>query len=657
MSFENLLGKLDEKQIRVQLDAGELVIRAPRGAMNAELAAELKQYKAQLLTHLQALEQASGAPVVLGEARPAFRITPDMLTLVTLTQEEIDTAVATVPGGAANVQDIYPLAPLQEGILFHYLMAQIGDPYLQPNLLGFPRRERVEQFLSALQQVIDRHDILRTGMVWDGISQPVQVVHRKAQLPVTWLTIDAGIAAVASWLEDEFDPRRIRIDLRQAPLLACHVVEDAQNNRWLLHILAHHIAIDHTTLELLVEEAEVIEQGKAGELPQAVPFRNFVAQARLGVSQDEHEAFFKQLLGDINEPTAPFGLLDVQGDGRDIHEASQLLPAELAASIRNATRTLGISAASLMHLAWAMVLAKVSGRSDVVFGTVLFGRMKGGAQADRVLGMSINTLPIRLSINETGAETGLKDAHRVLAQLLRHEHAPLALAQRCSGVVSPTPLFSSLLNVRHTPVDLDATPEELTAELTDDMEVLSGHERTNYPLTFSVDDLGQGFLLTAQVARPIDPARVCQFMHDALASLLAALNNAPHTALNQLDVLPQAERHTLLTDWNNTAYAYPRESGLVALFEQHVAAQPDAAAVVSGDTVWTYAELNTRANVLAHTLIGSGVLPGQVVALSLPRSADLVLAELAILKAGGVYLPLDAVLPGERQASMLADSG
>ena len=174
------------------------------------------------------------------------------------------------------------------------------------------------------------------------------------------------------------------------------------------------------------------------------------------------------MLADIDEPTAPFGLMDVQGDGSGIAEATQLLEPELAQAIRRRARQLGVSAASLMHLAWAMVLARATGRSEVVFGTVLFGRMQGGAQADRVLGllmntlplragagrsgagMFINTLPLRLSVGERGVQASVKHTHALLAQLLRHEHAPLALAQRCSAVPAQVPLFTSLLNYRHT---------------------------------------------------------------------------------------------------------------------------------------------------------------------------------------------------------------
>jgi hypothetical protein len=398
-----------------------------------------------------------------------------------------------VPGGAANVQDIYPLAPLQEGILFHHLMAEQGDPYLLPSLYGFSSREAVDRFLVTVQAVIDRHDILRTAVVHQGLVEPVQVVWRRAALDVQTLALDPAQGDVAEQLQTRFDPRRQRLNLSHAPLMRAHVAEDPAVGRWLLHLLAHHLISDHTTLALLAEEAELIEQGRQAELAEPVAFRHFVAQARLGVSQAEHEAFFGQMLGDVDEPTAPFGLLqspvvaEAADQPEDADEAAVDLPPAQAQAVRQLARQFGVSAASLMHLAWALVLARSSGRQDVVFGTVLFGRMQGGEQADRVLGLFINTLPLRVRLDGVAVQAALRQTHQDLARLLRHEHAPLSLAQRCSGVAAPTPLFGGLLNYRHSAPG-QAQGEAGGDGLPRDMWQISAKERTNYPLTVSVED-------------------------------------------------------------------------------------------------------------------------------------------------------------------------
>ncbi|MCP2012820.1 amino acid adenylation domain-containing protein, partial [Duganella violaceipulchra] len=318
-----------------------------------------------------------------GIAAGCAAITPAMLPLTHLTQHEIDGITNLVPGGAANIQDIYPLAPLQAGILFHHMIQGAGDAYLLPTLIEFDSLERLNGFLSNLQTVIDRHDILRTAVMWEGLAEPHQVVLRHAPLNIEQVEFDPAGGAIADQMSSRYDPRGYRMDVRQAPLMRGFMTEDRDNGRWLLQFLAHHLAIDHTTMEILVEEIRTIQLGREAELPRALPFRNFIAQARLGVSRAEHEAFFTQMLADIDEPTLPYGLLDVRGDGSRIREIEQQLPSALALQLRAQARAQGVSVASLMHLAWAQVLARLSGRRDVVFGTVLFGRMQGGAGSDR----------------------------------------------------------------------------------------------------------------------------------------------------------------------------------------------------------------------------------------------------------------------------------
>ncbi|WP_037006707.1 condensation domain-containing protein, partial [Pseudomonas asplenii] len=258
------------------------------------------------------------------------------------------------------------------------------------------------------------------------------------------------------------------------------------------------------------------------------------------VSRQEHETFFREMLGDIDEPTLPFGLQDVQGDGHAIEEATRVLSPSLSLRLRTRARQLGVSAASLHHLAWAQVLGKVSGKQEVVFGTVLMGRMQGGEGADRALGMFINTLPLRVAVGGQGARTGVKAVHGRLTALLGHEHAPLALAQRCSGVVAPIPLFSALLNYRHSAVG------HVSGQAWHGIETLGSEERTNYPLTLNVDDLGEGFSLNMQVSAEIGAMRVCAYMEAALEHLLDALEQDPEAPLSGLSILPADEREQLL---------------------------------------------------------------------------------------------------------------
>ncbi|EPE2787741.1 amino acid adenylation domain-containing protein [Serratia marcescens] len=575
-------------------------------------------------------------------------ITPEMLPLATLSQPEIDAVVAQVPGGVANVQDIYALSPLQEGILFHHLLAERGDPYQLSAVLRFDSRARLDAWLAAMQQVIDRHDILRTAFITQGVSSPVQVVWRKAQLSLRELRLNPAEGEIGSRLTALFDPRRVRPDLTRAPLLS-FVAAQGEEGSWCVLQQWHHLIGDHSTLAVMQEEINLILAGRGDELAKAPPFRNAVAQARLGVSKAEHERFFRTMLADISEPVLPFGLSDVHGEGRDISTAHLALPPALNQQLRRQARRLGVSLASLCHLAWAQVLARATGRDEVVFGTVLLGRMQAGDGAERALGLFINTLPLRLDVNEVGAESAVLQAHIRLSGLLAHEHAPLALAQRCSGVAAGTPLFSALLNYRHNSGEDTALPTGVT--------LLDSQERTNYPFVLSVEDGGDSLGLTAQVRQPIEAQRVCGYMAQALSTLAQALEQAPQTPVCELEVMPDEEYAMQLCRWNHTAEAYPADTCVHELFEQQARLTPQAIALIQDAQRLSYAQLNARANRLAHRLIERGVQPGDRVAVRLARSIELVCAQLAVIKAGAAYVPIDPQLPAARQAWIADDSG
>jgi amino acid adenylation domain-containing protein len=573
-------------------------------------------------------------------------IMPAMLPLISLDQAQIDSIVARITGGARNVEDIYPLAPLQEGILLHHRLSNDTDAYLASAILSFDTFEHAGRFVAALQTVVDRHDVLRTAMQWEGLPEPVQVVLRHARMPVEKISLSGANAAEELW-----SLRRLRIDVREAPLLRMQLADDASQGRWLGLLQFHHLVIDNSTLGLIL--SEVIAQLRGSDEPaETVPFRDFVAESRLGVSEGEHLKFFREMLGDFDEPTAPFGLLEVRGNGLDVEEARLPLQPKLARAVRANARRLGVTPSSLFHLAWALVLARTSAREDIVFGTVLFGRMHGAAGLDRAFGLFINTLPFRLQLHELGVSDAVRLTHARLGQLVKHEHASLAAVQRCSALPGSAPLFSALLNFRHAAAAVAATgaAEALGIKL------IRAEERTNYPLALYIDDLGVDFALTAQSTRDVDPARICGFVETALESLLQALEENPTAAIRSLPVLSEPERGRVLAQSGGSYDALPAKL-FPQQFEAQVMRTPDAVAVTAEGRGLTYAELNASANRVAHRLIELGIRPGDRVGLCATRTPALLAGLLGIQKSGGAYVPLDPEFPVDRLNYMLADSG
>ncbi|WP_155687647.1 alpha/beta fold hydrolase, partial [Burkholderia cepacia] len=320
------------------------------------------------------------------------------------------------------------------------------------------------------------------------------------------------------------------------PLMQAFVAQRPDNGQWLLTLIKHHIVIDHVSLEIMLGEVAAILGGRAHELPAPIEFRAFVAQALHRVNPEEAEAFFRDQLSDVDETTAPFGIVDsaAAGSTHALEVARTELEPALALRLRETARSMGVSPAVLFHVAWALVVARTSGHDDVVFGTVLSGRMQGDSGISSVLGLFINTLPVRIQLADVSLATLVRNTHHALAALLPHEHAPLALAQRCSSVPAPAPLFTSMLNYRHT-----------AAGLTQDwqgFELVEAEERTNYPLYYSVDDLGSlGFTLIAQACRSIGADRTMNLMQEALRLVANASSiNQPAKLISENIVLPES---------------------------------------------------------------------------------------------------------------------
>ncbi|AOM39415.1 non-ribosomal peptide synthetase [Xenorhabdus hominickii] len=625
------------------------------------------------------LDQNSGQSIASQTIPPnpiredSLAITPEMLPLVELTQNQIDQITGLVPEGVANIQDIYPLGPLQAGILYHHLLETEGDLYLDSQLMAFDNRTRLDNFLQIFQQVIDRHDILRSAVHWQELPESVQIVYRHARLPVIehTLAMEGSVEKSAeTQLRRLTDPSTVRMDITQAPLLAAHIVQDPTSGQWLLSLLHHHLVCDHVSLEMIFNEMKAFILGENDSLPAPLPYRNFIAQTR-SVPLEAHQTYFHKLLSDVEEPTLPFGLLDVQGEQHDQHkqivENVLTLDSDLARNLRDCARQQGMSAAVLFHVAWAQVLARCSGRNDVVFGTVLLGRLQGGIGASQVLGMFINTLPIRIRLQARTVKQAVQETYQQLSELLDHEQAPLAVAQRCSGIQAPLPLFNSLLNFRHSPRD-----ETQSASMAwQGIKILRGEERSNYPLSLDVDDFDNGFALTAQCSQQINPARLNAYMEIALKEIVSALQHAPkqyspgqylpeqhssEKAIEAVDILPSTERTQLLVDFNDTELVYPQNELIHQLFEQQVVRTPDALALVFGDIQLSYAELNCHANQLAHKLMAFGVRPDDRVALCLERNLGIIISMLAVLKSGASYVPLDPEYPIDRLTYQLSDS-
>ncbi|SEC23103.1 amino acid adenylation domain-containing protein [Tenacibaculum sp. MAR_2009_124] len=594
-----------------------------------------------------------------GITKTTERIIPSMVPLLDFEQEDLDLLVSQVEGGVSNIEDMYPLSPLQEGIYFHYLMSdkKSGDPYVLPHLLSFSDAEERKTFITALQFVTNRHDVLRTCVIGTGLPRAVQVVLREVPLTVEHLTID-NPENTLSELESLMAPGCQWLDVSKAPLLELKSADDPVNNNYYLIVNQHHLVMDHVGLEKIIFEVDQYLSGNKDILPKPVLYREFIGHTLHLQETNDSESYFKELLADIEDPTYPFNLSDIRGNGSDIKDSEIILSLELSRKIRSISIELGMSPAVIFHAAYGLVVGKCSNHNYALFGSLFSGRLQGSLGAENSLGLFINTLPFFVELKGTVLDY-IEKVKQLLNGLLPYEQTPLSAIQNWSDISNEVPFFSALLNFRHShdsseEDDNDSIDDNSTAGFGETF--IAGHERTNYPFTLNVDDFGELFGLSAQMDPSIEPDRILSYMQSILNEIIEEMSN--EKAVTELTMLTKGEEVQLLEIFNDNKISYPQDKTIIDLFNDHVKRAPEAIALVYGEEIITFGELDELSNRFANYLLGTYEIKTETsIGVSLERSDWSIVSFLAILKTGGVYVPIDVYYPEERKDYIQKDSG
>ncbi|CAM1366294.1 amino acid adenylation domain-containing protein [Tenacibaculum xiamenense] len=583
------------------------------------------------------------------------RIVPSMVPLLDFEQEDLDKVVSSVEGGVSNVEDIYPLSPLQEGIYFHHLMSnpEEGDPYVLPHLLSFPSKENRDIFIKGLQFVVDRHDVLRTCVISEGLPKAVQVVLRQAKLSLECLELDSS-KDVLSELKRLTIPGNQWVDVSKAPLLKLQSADDVKNDTYYLVLLEHHLTFDHVGVEKIIEEIGAYLTGNTSNLAKPALYRDFIGHTLHQQATNDSSSYFTNLLGSIDTPSYPFDLSNIHTTGASIKESVVILPQELNKEIRNTCMRTGMSPATLFHAAYGLVIGKCSNMNYAIFGTLFSGRLQGSTGAADSLGLFINTLPFYIALEGTITEY-VETVKQQLVSLLPYEQTPLSHIQAWSGVSNEVPLFSALLNFRHSAIPVSNEEEADAIDL--GIKKIGSQERTNYPFTLNVDDYGVDFGITAQVEDHIDADRVLNYMQEALEQLVKGLNSEETIEVSNAVILPKEEEQLLLDTFNNTEADYPSDKIILDVFSDQVKQSPNQIAVVYKGKELSYKELDQRSNQVARYLQAEGVKTDDLVGICMTRSLEMIVGILGVLKSGGAYVPIDPNYPKERISYIIEDTG
>ncbi|MEN5236032.1 non-ribosomal peptide synthetase [Pseudomonas sp. TWI923] len=577
--------------------------------------------------------------------------TPSDFPLAQLTQEQID----ALPVPAAQIEDVYPLTPMQEGLLLHTLLEPGTGLYYMQDRYRINSALDPERFAQAWQAVVARHEALRASFSWNAGEAMLQIIHKAGNTPVDY----------QDWrgLDDDAQEQRLQALhkqereagfelLREAPF-HLRLVRVADERYWFM-MSNHHILIDAWCRSLLMNDFfelyQALGEGRQAQLPVPPRYRDYIGWLQ---RQDLGEArqWWQANLAGFERATAipsdrPLRH-DHAGDGMVVGDCYTRLDVTEGARLRELAQAHQLTVNTFAQAAWALTLARCSGERDVVFGVTVAGRPVSLPQMQRTVGLFINSIALRVQLPQPGERRSVRQWLQGLLdrnmQLREYEYLPLVAIQECSELPKGQPLFDSLFVFENAPVETAVLDHAQHLNASSD----SGRTHTNFPLTavcYPGDDLG---LHLSFDQRYFDYPSVERLLGE-FKRLLLALVDGFEGEVGELPLLGADEQRFLLDDCNRTEHAYPLEQSYIELFEARVAAHPQRTVARCLEASFDYAGLNLAANRLGHALVAAGVAIDQPVALLAERGLALLGMIVGSFKAGAGYLPLDPGLPSAR---------
>jgi amino acid adenylation domain-containing protein len=568
-----------------------------------------------------------------------------------------------------DIEAILPLSPLQHGLLFHAVADRAQDPYFIQAGFALEGELDVAAFARAFGWVAARHAVLRTAFVWEKVEKPVQVVRGSAALELAEhdlraLEGQAQEAAIAGILRAD---RARGFELAKAPLMRLTLIRVADRTTHFFNS-HHHLVLDGWSFAIVLREAFVayraFASGQQPALPSPATYREYLSWVATRERADA-ERFFRATLAGFRELTPlPMARPIVVGGGElPFAEQERSLSRSESEALQAFARAQHVTLNTLVQGAFALLLARHAGRSQVVFGSTVSGRPPEIAGSESIVGVLINTLPVRVTIDPARPlDEWLRELQLRNGELREYEWMPLADVQRCAELPSGSPLFDAIVVFDSYPEEavepdargLDVRP--LPRAQTREGAALLTDGRNNYPLSVMVEPNASLKLIASYLRERYRHEDVASLL-EQLVALLGAMMAAPRARLGELSLVAHEERALLLERWNPEPPVQPVRDTVHARIALHAQRRPDAPALVCEDETLSYRELDQRANAVARRLIALGIGLEQRVALCTERSVAMVVGLLGALKAGAAYVPLDPKFPRERNDDIIRDSG
>ncbi len=561
----------------------------------------------------------------------------------------------------ANLEDIYELSPMQQGMLFHRLYSESSDAYIEQFCYNLEGEPDTELFRKAWQEIINRHGVLRTSFQWKGISKPVQLVSKSAELP--WEELDWSNFSEAE-IESEFN-RFIKNDrakgfqMEKSPLMRCTLIKTAEDKHKFIWTF-HHILLDGWSYPVIQNEVFALYSSFKNNLelnlPKPLPYKNYI-QWLNRQDQKAAEEFWKKELKGISSPTPlkDHNELKIESNNllNEINESEISLSKELTSKLQNIARQNQLTLYTVLQGVWSLILGVYRGEKDVLFGGVISGRNSALKGIENMVGLFINTLPVRVKIDSNASvNEWLKLLQSNNLERDQYSYSSLVDIHDWSELPKGSQLFENIMVFENYPSVKSSAGENTGLKISG----LKAVERTNFPFTILISPSDEVSIKIAYEVTKFESNFINQVLSNFKA-LLEEISDNPSIKISDLSLLSRDEKNKILFEWNNTDTDFPSDKIVHNLFEEQAEKIPDNIAVEFGNKKITYRELNERANQFANYLIKSGAGPDVIIGISVERSPEMAIALLGILKSGAAYLPLDSSHPAERISFMIEDTG
>jgi amino acid adenylation domain-containing protein len=559
-----------------------------------------------------------------------------------------------------NIEAVYPLSPMQQGMLFHSIYNPESGAYFEQFSCKLSGDLDKSAFEKAWQEVVRRHSSLRTSFVWKKLDKMLQVVHKEVSIPISeenWG--DCNEAEQEQKLDKLFEhDRELGFNLSKAPLMRFYLIQ-LKEQTWQFLWSFHHLLTDGWSMPIILKEVftlyETTHKGLPFQLPPARPFRDYINWIQKQ-DMEKAKAYWKSILKDFSSPT-PLTVdrsPDMEIKIEDEYKKQKIeLSKEVTQSLDKLARQNQFTINTIIQGVWALLLSRYSSEEEIVFGATVSGRPPALRGVENMVGLFINTLPMLIRVKpDISVLNWLKEIQSHAVDLREFEYTPLVEIQGWSGVPRDLPLFKSIVVFENYPVDSSMKEQKLSFEISD----VRSFERTNYPITLVAGATESLILEIAYESRLFDDAAI-QGMLKHLEMFLKGIAANPGQKIARLDMLTDKEVKQLTVDWNDTKVDFPQDVCVHQVFEDQVKQRPDALAVQFGDQKLTFRQLNEQINQTAHFLRKQGVGPETKVGIYLERSVEMIVSLMAVMKAGGAYVPMDPTYPLDRITFIMNDSG